>query len=163
MSFSPPLAGAQRQQAVWFSAVIDGVDPVLVVYFLAAQWRVEYAGHFHVLGTATQHVLVVLVQDVQRAGTDLIYLTVRQGFDLTVPAHAVDRLQVVLVMDVGLFIGVDGGDVEGKPHLVVLEQHPGAFPGLGGDTALGVFTVLQCTYDHGFGFLTKLGWLPALP
>src|SRR5690606_15164409 len=65
-----------------------------------------------------------------------------------VTAHAVHRLQVVLVVDVRLGAGIDSGDVEGKAHLVFLQDHPGAIPGLGYYLAFGCFTVFQVTYDH---------------
>src|SRR5690606_3419254 len=114
--------------------------------FTAGQRRIEYAGHLHVLGAAAQQVLVVLVEDVQGAGLDLVDLAVGDGLDLAVAAHAVHRLQVVLVVDVGLGARVNGGDVEGEAHLVFLQDHPGAVPGLGDNLAFGCFTVFQGTY-----------------
>ncbi|MNC76092.1 hypothetical protein D3C75_1277450 [compost metagenome] len=55
---------------------------------------------------------------------------------------------MVLVVDVRLAVGIDGGDVEGEAHVVVLEQHAGAVPGLGDDLAVGLLAFGQGAYDH---------------
>src|SRR5690606_6398920 len=88
--------------------------------------------------------------DVQRAGLDLVDLAVGDGLDFTVAAHAVHRLQMVLVVDVRLGVGVNGGDVKRETHLVVLEQHPRAVPSVGLDFAIGLLTFSEGTYDHVF-------------
>src|SRR5690606_8762404 len=66
----------------------------------------------------------------------------------TVATHAVHRLQMALVVDVGLGARVDGGDVEGEAHALLLQDHPGAVPGFGYNLALGCFAGFQGTYDH---------------
>src|SRR5690606_40391132 len=51
---------------------LQRIDTAVVMHFLAVERRVEHAGHLHVLAAAAQQVLVVLVEDVQRAGFDLV-------------------------------------------------------------------------------------------
>src|SRR5690606_2126954 len=90
----------------------------------------------------------MLVEDVQGAGFDLVDLAVGNGFDLAIAAHAVHRLQVVLVVDVRLGVGIDGGDMEREAHIVVLEQHAGAVPGFGDNLAVGLLAFGEGAYDH---------------
>src|SRR5690606_17819375 len=83
---------------------------------------------------------------------DLVDLAVGNGLDLAVATHAVHRLQMVLVVDVGLGARVDGGDVEGEAHAVLPQDHPGAVPGFGYNLALGCFAVFQGTFYHVLSF-----------
>src|SRR5690554_393335 len=122
------------------------------MHFLAVQGRVEHAGEDHVFAAAPQQMLVVLIQYIQGAGADLVDLAVVAGFHFAVAADAVHGFQVVLVVDGGFGVFVDGGDVERKAHVVVLQKHPGAFPGFGDYATLGVLGFFQGSDDHVYSY-----------
>src|SRR5690606_3166150 len=125
------------------------ISTVFIVHFVADKRRVEDTGHGHFAET-TQQVLVVLIQNVQRAGFDRVNLAVGHGFNFTFAADAVHRLEVVLIPDGRFGIGVNGGDVEGETHVVVFQQHAHAVPGAGFafNFTGRVLTFFQSTDDH---------------
>src|SRR5690606_41088389 len=61
------------------------ISTVFIVYFVTDLWRIKDTGHGH-LAEATQQVLVVLIQNVQRAGFDRVYLVVGNGLYFTFAA-----------------------------------------------------------------------------
>ncbi|MNJ73650.1 hypothetical protein D3C77_704730 [compost metagenome] len=65
-------------------------------------------------------------------------------------------------MDVRLAVGIDGGDVEGEAHVVVLEQHARAVPGFSDDLAVGLLAFGKGTYDHFFKSSEKRVVVPQL-
>src|SRR5690625_6649129 len=141
------LAGCEDFTAGGTRSSLQRIGARLVVHFLPPDGRVEHAGQGH-FRLAPKQVLVVLVQQIDGAGANGIDLAVLDGFDLAFAADAVDGLEVVLVVNGSLGTGKDAGDVEGEPHVVVLEDQPGAVPVFGLDQALGIAGFFQCANDH---------------
>src|SRR5690606_18399037 len=126
---------------------IQFVGALGVVHFLAVQRGVEGTGHFHLL-LGAQNMLVVLVQKVNGTRLDRVHLAGGAVFNRALAGHAVHRLKVVLVVHGQHGTLVDGGDVEGKAHVVVLQQQAGALPSVTDDPAPGFFRVLKFSDNH---------------
>ena len=79
-------------------------------------------------GRGAQVMLIMLVECIEGAVSDGVYLPRGDLLDLTLAGHAIDRFQMIFVVDVGLRTGKDDGLVEGEAHAVTLEQETPADP-----------------------------------
>src|SRR6056297_2455382 len=108
-------------------AVFQRVGAVGLMHFLAGHRRIEAASH-HKLFLGAQDVAIMLVERVHHAGLDLVRFAGGDIGDRALALHAIDALEVVLVLERVLRSRLQEGDVEGKPHPVICEQHPHARP-----------------------------------
>src|SRR5438270_4873914 len=118
-----------------------------VVPLVADQRRPEHAGHLHV-GAGPNQVVVVLVQGVHDARTQLVHLIGGQVDDLPLARDDQVRLQVVGVAQVELGARGQLGPVQRKVHAVVAAQDPAAAPARATDVALGPDHLLDRADDQ---------------
>src|SRR5690606_9039550 len=155
LSVLAPVAAASRGSGGLAGHVerglvgLAGIGAVLAVHLAAGQRRVEHAGgddlHARV---GAQDVQVVLVERVHHARAHVVPLAGGDVLDRTGARDAVDALDMVLVVHPQLGAGMDGGDVEGKAHAVVLQQHAHRGPAIAVDAAFAVFGFGEVAYDH---------------
>src|SRR5699024_9832413 len=132
------------------SARLDNqrVDAVLVVHFPAGHRRVEHA-HAADLGARAHAVLVVVVQQVEAAGCQLVHLAGGEVLDLTFTVGDEHGLDVVGVPEEVVGPCVQRGLVHGEPDTLTCEDDALAAPVLGLDVILGVGDVVEGANDHG--------------
>src|SRR6056297_2702321 len=108
-------------------AVFQRVGAVGLMHFLAGHRRVEAAGH-HKLFLGAQDVAIVLVERIHHAGLDLMRLAGGDIGDRALALHAINALEVVLVLERVFRARLEKRDVERKSHPVIREQQPHARP-----------------------------------
>src|SRR5690554_8229277 len=87
------------------------VRAIFAVHFIAGDRRCEYTSQMHDLA-GPQQVLIMLVEDVDITWLDRPDFTVRQRFHFAFTFDAVNRLVVMLVVDMRFGAFKDPGDVE---------------------------------------------------
>src|SRR5690625_165828 len=127
------------------------VHAVLVVHLAAGDRRV---GHAHAADLlAHPHlVLVVVVEQVQRAGGELVHLARGQILDLALAVGDEDGLDVVGVPEVALGALVQGGLVDGEAHALLGQDDALGAPGVRLDVGVGVLDVGERANEHGVSF-----------
>jgi hypothetical protein len=98
------------------------VGTVLVMHFASGDRWIEGTDEAHVGAAATQQVLVVIIEQIQGAVLDRVDLAGLQVFDFPIARDTVDRLDMVLVPDVGLGTRLDDGFVERETGRIVIQD-----------------------------------------
>src|SRR5690606_13471906 len=125
------------------------IGAILPVHLAPGQRRVEHAGGDDLdPGVGAQGVEGVLVERVHHAGVNGMTLAGGHVLDRARAGDAVDALDMVLVVHPQLGAGMDGRDVEGKAHVVVLQQHAHRSPAIAVHPALAAFGIGEVAYDH---------------
>jgi hypothetical protein len=78
------------------------------------------------------------------------FFAVVERLNFTFAGHAVNRFQVILIVHAEIGTSVDGGDMEGKPHVVIFQQHARTLPVAirGNNAAVSLFGLLKLSDDH---------------
>src|SRR5690554_3119115 len=125
------------------------VRAIFTMHFIAGDRRCENAGQMHGFA-GPQQVLIMLIQDVDIARFDRPDFTIRQGFYFTFTFDAVNRLVVMLVVDMRLGAFKDPGDMKREAATVFGQYQTCTVPGSrrGCDQALRFACFFKITNDH---------------
>lgn len=129
-----------------FPSVEQWVNPIRVVRFGTHERRVENAYHTH-LRVRDEHVLVVLVEGIDRAGRDAKALTAWHELNGAFTRNAVHGLKVIGVMHLGSRLRMNRGVVEREPHPLTTKQETSAGPCFTSNGAV-LRKLFEFTYDH---------------
>jgi hypothetical protein len=65
-----------------------------------------------------------------------------QYFDFTFTRHAIHRFQVILIVHLKIGARVDSSDMEGKTHIVILQQQADTIP-----VTVGIYNPAFCLFS----------------
>src|SRR5690554_6522530 len=125
------------------------VRAFFTMHFIGGDRRCENACLMHGFA-GPQQVLIMLIQDVDIARFDRPDFTIRQGFYFTFTFDAVNRLVVMLVVDMRLGAFKDPGDMKREAATVFGQYQTCTVPGSrrGCDQALRFACFFKITNDH---------------
>src|SRR5690554_4529755 len=124
-----------------------GIGPGFVVNFAAGHGRVENTRRQNV-SLWPHNVTIVLVERVENARLQFVNFARAQILDRAFAFQHHHRFKVMLVVHLEFGTGSQRRHMEGKPHPVVREQHPGAVPSVRLDVVFAGADFLEVADDH---------------
>jgi hypothetical protein len=98
----------------------------------------------------TDHMRIVLIECVDRPGTDREYLPGREVLDLSFSADAIIRLEMVSVVKPQLGSSSDDRIAKRTSHRVTTDNQPATLPSGTGDIAFRSSNIFKRSNDHRF-------------